>query len=108
MSANEQPKFEEWAIVEVMGRVSIAGLVTEEQRFGTSMCRVDVPAVKDSPTYTRYFGGSSIYSITPCSEEAARVYVEQRVYAPPIPYEVRRQLTAVPDGERNDVTASEW
>lgn len=88
-----------WAIVELMGHVCVAGRVTEEERFGTKLGRVDVPKLEkcscpDGQTWSgnepsgvcpdcngtgqvevyvsQYFGGSSVYRLTPCTEEVAR------------------------------------
>ncbi len=61
-----------WAIVELMGHRKLAGLVSEETKFGTAMLRIDVPAIGDIAAFTQYYGGTSIYAMTPCSEQVAR------------------------------------
>lgn len=67
-----------WAVVELMGHQVIAGEVGEEMVAGTTMLRVDVPEIEGVlPTdkqaaFTRFFGGSAVYSLTPTSEEVAR------------------------------------
>ena len=66
-----EPKFEMWAVVELMGHVRMAGRVTEEQRFGIVMGRIDIPTEGEKFT-TQYFQGSSIYRLTPVAEEFAR------------------------------------
>jgi hypothetical protein len=63
--------FDQWAILELMGHVRMAGRVTEETRFGAALGRIDVPGPGDSFT-TVYFGGGSIYRLTPTTEEVAR------------------------------------
>ncbi len=63
---------EVWAIVELMGHVRIAGRLTEEEKFGVKMGRLDMPN-SEGGFATRYFGGASVYSITIVSEEAARL-----------------------------------
>ena len=61
-----------WAIVELMGHVKIAGYLTEEERFGAKMGRLEIPRA-DPPGYTtQFFGGSSVYRITPTTEGIAR------------------------------------
>lgn len=80
--------FEQWAIVELFGHARIAGRVTEEQIGGASFIRVDVPAlqirrdggdltvpivIEEREAFTRLFGPAAIYSITPTSEEVARL-----------------------------------
>jgi len=62
--------FEQWAILELMGHVKLAGRVTEEEHFGAKLGRIDIPN-GDSFT-TQYFSGGSIYRLTPTTEEIAR------------------------------------
>lgn len=62
--------FDQWAIVELMGHVRLAGRVTEESLFGTALGRIDIP--NDDGFTTQYFGGGSVYRITPTTEEIAR------------------------------------
>jgi hypothetical protein len=80
--------FEQWAYVELMGHQSIVGRCTEESLAGTNMLRVDVP--KGDSFFTRYFGGSAIYAISPISEDAARRLIERRgETAPPFAYQLQ-------------------
>lgn len=72
-------KFEEWAVVEIMGHKRFAGLVTESALGGASFVRIDVPEI-DLPTgdvlpaFTKLFGAASIYSISPCTKESALAF----------------------------------
>jgi len=66
------PAAEMWAIVSQMGHVTFAGRVTEEERFGGKIGRCDVP-LKEGGFATRYFTAASLYSLVPCTEEAARL-----------------------------------
>lgn len=76
MPENTQNAFESWAVVELFGHNVIAGRVSEQMIAGTGFVRIDVPDISGVTGYTRMFGGSAIYSITPCSEEIARQYAE--------------------------------
>ena len=67
----QQTAFEGWAIVEIMGHNTIAGYVSEQSIAGTAMLRVDVPANEHQPAFTKFYGGSSIYGLTPTTEEIA-------------------------------------
>lgn len=104
----DQAKFDGWAIVEVMGHQKFAGRVTTEAYGGTVLFRVDVPALPEReevadrnhciggtyypagcrvkadavPPFTKLFGASSIYCITPCTEEAAVAAVEAMISRP--------------------------
>lgn len=80
MSGTEN--FDSWAVVELMGHIRMAGRVTEEERFGAKMGRCDVPTEEGSFTSV-YFTGSSVYRMTPCSEEAARA-VARRAQPEPV------------------------
>lgn len=74
----EQPKsFDAWAIVEIMGHQRYAGRVTEETIGSCAFVRVDVPATKGGQAFTKLFGQSSIFCITPVSEEIARAAAER-------------------------------
>jgi len=95
--AEEQTKFEGWAVVEIFGHQRYAGYVTT-QAFGQAvMFRVDVPplderervtksyeyvdgqnvppgsTVKEAAMqgYTKLFGVGAIYGMTPCTQDAA-------------------------------------
>lgn len=58
----------EYAVVELMGHVRHVGRLTEVERFGTKMGRVDVPKDgKFEDGFTSFFfSGASIYRVTPC------------------------------------------
>ena len=96
-----------WAVVELMGHVRLAGFVTEEERFGAKIGRIDSPT-KDGQIVTRFFGGGSVYRITAVSEEVARQVALACNPAPIHSWEMpQRQLPAPVDdverdGDRDD------
>ena len=93
--AEQQPSFEQWCIVEVMGRQVIAGRVTEQVIGGCPFIRVDVPENDNRPAFTRFYGQAAIYAMTPVSEEVALLALRRfepepvNVYIPEL-----RQLAA--------------
>lgn len=94
-------KFEQWAVVELMGHVRMAGRVIEEERFGSVMGRIDIPREGDQFT-TQYFNGSSIYRVTPVSEEAARSMAKHHQPRPVLEWELPKLQAAKvsePDGD---------
>lgn len=89
-------KFDHWAIVDVMGHQRIAGRVREQTLGGQAFIRVDVPACGPVLPFTKLLGGASIYSISPCTEEVARMVAEQLHVQPitayDLPSEIRERI----------------
>lgn len=61
---------ETWAVLELMGHVRTAGRVSEVELFGVKMGRIEIP--NGDGWVTQFFGGSSVYRLTPCGEAEAR------------------------------------
>lgn len=72
-----EEQFREWGILEVMGRLRMAGMISEQTIAGAGMVRIDVPETKTAPAFTRFFTPGSLYSITPTTEEIARALAER-------------------------------
>lgn len=94
-------KFDCWAIVEVMGHSRYAGRVTEQPIGGCAFVRVDVPAFEDYPAFTKLLGQSSIFAITPATEDIARGMAKQMRNRPVSVYDLpsalnQRQLSMSP------------
>jgi DNA polymerase III epsilon subunit-like protein len=68
--------FEQHCIVELMGHQRIAGKVSEAAVFGTTLMRVDVPKTAKREGFTKFYGPSAIYAITPVSEDIAQRMAE--------------------------------
>jgi hypothetical protein len=98
MSELKQSTFEGWAVVEIFGHQRYAGFVTTEAFGQAVLFRVDVPPLTERervansceydskgqsippgsivkeeavPGYSKLFGPSAIYALTPCTQEAA-------------------------------------
>lgn len=95
-----EESFDSWAVLELMGHVRMAGRVTEEERFGVKMGRIDVP--KDDGFTTVYFGGGSVYRMTPTTEEIARAV---SIRSQPTP--VHRYELPTPDADAEHRAAYE-
>ena len=122
---------ETWAIVELMGHVRMAGRLTEEEHFGAKLGRLDIPQQPDpgcpqclgkgltgepgallactspscSGVRTQFFGGSSVYRVTPCTEEVARLIASKSNVEPVRVWELPRlpaPRSTHPEGERWD------
>jgi hypothetical protein len=73
-----------WAVLEIMGHRRLAGLVREETIAGAVMLRVDIPGPSsDFPVKaTQYYGGASLFCMTPTTEELARKEANPPAWAP--------------------------
>jgi hypothetical protein len=71
---------EVWGVVELMGHVRLAGKVSEEEKFGTKMGRIDIP--QGEGFITQYFGGNSVYRITTAELDAIRAAAEAATPGP--------------------------
>ena len=90
-----RPGFASWAILEAMGFKKLAGFVQEETIAGAALLRIDVPPTTKRTGYTKYFGPTSIYCLTPTSEDIARRAAEEiEAWTDPIPVSLPRQLPA--------------
>lgn len=103
MTDKTQPSFDQWCIVELFGHQVIAGRVTEQIIGGSSFIRVDIPAIGKEPAFTKFLSQGAIFSMTPVSEEVARLAVNEfrpepiNVYIPEL-----RQLKASTTGDNGD------
>lgn len=56
-------------ILELFGHQRIAGMVSEYTFGGSTFVRVDVPAVRDIPAFTRVFHPNAVYCFNPVDEQ---------------------------------------
>ena len=66
-----------FAIVELFGHTKMAGKVTEQNIGVATFIRVDVPATKTQPSFTRLLNPSAVYAINPVTEEVVQYTAEQ-------------------------------
>jgi len=82
MDDSKEMKFSEWAILEIMGHRKVAGLVSEQFIAGAGFIRIDIPENENKMT-TQFYSPTSMFSITPSTEEIARRFAKQ-VFTPPV------------------------
>jgi len=95
--------FEAFCIVEIMGHQVIAGKVSEETHFGAPLMRVDVPKSSKREGFTCYYGGGSIYKITPTTEQIVQAFVEKQDPEPIKPYMLALPTMAAHVEELDDI-----
>lgn len=75
-----------------MGHQRYVGHVTEQVIAGHRFVRVDVPATENTQPWTKLIGTSSIYAITPVSEEIAKAMASRLQSQPIQAYELTPKL----------------
>jgi hypothetical protein len=96
----QQPTFDEFAILEVMGKTRLGGRVREQHVFGVAMIRIDIPDGKGGFKLTRFFHPQALFSITLVGEKEATA-VAMYNDAPPV---TRWEMTQkqLPGGRDDD------
>ncbi len=90
--------FEVWGILECLGHEKVAGLISEQELFGTKLGRIDIPT-ENGQMITQYFGGDSIYRLTAVSEAVARAFAARNVPRPVSIYDLK---LAAPEPEEEE------
>lgn len=80
MSEQAPERFEQWAILELMGHRRLAGMVTEQTIAGAAFLRIDVPASQDTEDITAvtqwYSPAACVGRVAPVSEWEIRSRIE--------------------------------
>lgn len=93
MGENNKSTFDEWALVELFGHQRIVGKVTEATIGGGAFIRVDVPNEDGTEVlFTRFFGPSAIYSMSPIAKDVALVLAKRQNAEPVKRYEMPAAL----------------
>lgn len=86
-----ESKFEGWAILELMGHRRLGGFVSEATLAGGAFLRIDVPAeAEGTKPATQFYSPSSVYCLTPTTEETARAVAKLAQPAPVQRWELRQ------------------
>ncbi len=86
---SEANGFEGWAIVEIMGHRRLAGYCTQANVAGAGMLRIDLYAGdKSAPEFSQFYGGSSIFCLSPTTEAVCRQLMAQSYASPVQAYEL--------------------
>jgi hypothetical protein len=94
---DHQDKFAGYAILELMGHRRLGGFVQETTLAGGAFLRIDVPGDVDGEVHsTQFYSPGSVYCLTPCSEDAAKLVARsnrpQPVHQWELPSPTRRPL----------------
>lgn len=99
----QQAQQDEWAVLELMGHRKYAGRISEVERFGAAMARLEVFAEGDEePRFTQDYSPQAIYCLTPCTEALARRYSNRHRPEPISGYELERRALSSAFGYRDD------
>jgi len=96
--------FNQFCIVELFGHQQVAGKVSEQTIAGQGFVRIDIPKTSNREAFTRFFGASAIYSMTPVSEAIAQQAAENILAEPVMVYlGIHRQLEQHTDDDGADI-----
>lgn len=90
-TVSDDTTFDQWAIIELMGHIRMAGKVTEQEIAGTTLLRIDVPEKAGRGAFTTFVGASAIYRLTPTTEDVACALGDSTP-DPVHPWDVRERL----------------
>lgn len=89
-----------WAILELMGHRRLGGMVSEATIAGSAMLRIDVPGPDGATMATQFYGGGSVYCLTPTTEAMARAVARTAQPEPVARWELP-QLPQSTEGDRS-------
>lgn len=89
---SDNGKFEMHCIVELFGHQRIAGKVSEQAIGGGGFIRVDVPKTSKREGFTKFYGPSAIYAMTPVSEQIAQIMAERMEVEPVSEWQLSQAL----------------
>lgn len=95
-------KFDAFALVEIMGHTKVAGKARTMTFGSTVMLQVDIPETSKQPAFTKLYGMSSIFSITPVDEETALLHAEAYNVHPIQEWSVQEALRKKVEKEVNE------
>lgn len=84
--SEQEDAFESWVILEILGHRRLGGYLREQQLAGVGFLRIDVPS---DPPVTQMYSPSSVYCITPTSEEIATAFAKRNRPEPVSQWELR-------------------
>jgi hypothetical protein len=105
-AADGQASAEEWAVVELFGHVRLAGRVSEVERFGGKMLRLEIPKPDGGWLATKDIGSAALYAVTYTDEATARVVAAHHQPAPVHRYELEAPKPEPADDSNAD--PDEW
>src|ERR1700679_3051472 len=107
------PPADEFALVEIFGHRRHYGKISDVERFGARMIRIDVPlGPKPDPAEyeifeTYFYGGAAIFSVSPLTEEACRKFAERYRPHTALPRLAASYRTEFEDDEPDDLDDEE-
>ena len=103
-------KVEEWVVLELMGHRKFAGRISEAQRFGVALAKLEVfSGDEEQPSFVQEYHPQAIYCLTPCTEELARQYSKRNRPVAISRYELMdAALPACDDEEEGDWDDAEY
>lgn len=98
-------QFEQWAILELMGRTKLAGFVREKTVAGAGFLHITIPSTTRQPEFSRLISPQSLFAINPVDEQTARVAAERFNEAPIQAWEIDSYINKAKQLAQNTVSS---
>lgn len=92
-----------WAILELMGHRQLAGRISEVQRFGVTLCQIEMDREPGEEPVVQFYGGPAIFGLTITTEATVRRMQVRGQFAGPVQIQPLKLALLAP--EPDDVGA---
>jgi hypothetical protein len=96
MNSEGAETYEGYSILELMGHRRLGGYVREQTIAGTGFLRIDIPGEGDEPPITQFYSPTSVYGLTPVTEEMAKAVARRNRPQPVARLELALPAAPVP------------
>lgn len=113
MDPTTDPEAPVWAILELMGHRQLAGRIREVQRFGVTLCQIEMDRGPGEEPVVQFYGGAAIFGVTLTDEATVRrIQARGAQYAGPVQVPAWRPALPAPDevtrSDAGEARGSNW
>jgi hypothetical protein len=107
MTDQTAPGFDEWCLIELMGRRQVAARAREVTLAGAGMWRLDEPPVDGRPGRTQFVSPAAVYAMHPTTQAIVQAMAAQWRQDPVSRWELPA-LSSGPDPSRDPAGYDAW
>jgi hypothetical protein len=103
-TTTEAEAFQEWVVVHLFGRHTVAGRASEQKIAGKDYLRLDIPEVDGRQARTLFYSPDAVYDLEPVDEETARMVAALHRPAEPVTAWTARRMLEDAGGEQRELS----